>query len=95
MTVKLIEHHIAERVTAQLDHNAHAMPVRFVAQLANPLDPLVAHKLGDLFDEIGLVHLIGQFGDDQRLTLLLERFGMHPRAHQNRTAPCLISRPRT
>ena len=43
---------------------AHAMTIAFVANIGNAFDSLVGDQFGDLFDQAGLVHLIGNFGDD-------------------------------
>ena len=48
----------------QFDHQPHAPPVRFIAQVGEALDATVAHQLGDALDEAALVDLVGQFGDD-------------------------------
>ena len=53
--------------TPELDHDAHPGLVRFVAQIRNTLDLFVAHQLADADQQIGLVHLIGQFVNDNAL----------------------------
>ena len=68
--VELVQHHVGHRVALQLDDDAHAVAVGFVAQVGDALDLLLAHELGDLLDQRRLVHLIGDLGDDDRLALL-------------------------
>ncbi len=57
----------------QLDHHADAVAVGLVAQIADPLDALVAHQVGDLLDQLGLVDLVRQLGDHQHLAILASR----------------------
>ena len=53
----------------ELDDDAHAVAVGLVAQVGDALDPLVAHQVGDLLDQLRLVDLVGDLGDDDRLSL--------------------------
>ena len=56
---QLVQHHICRGVALQLDHHPHAVAVRFVADVGNPLDPLLAHHFDNAFDQGLFVHLIG------------------------------------
>ena len=67
--VEVVEHHLRHGVALQLDDDPHALAARLVAQVADPLDPLLAHQLGDLLHQPGLVDLVGDLGDDDRLAL--------------------------
>ena len=69
---ELVEHDVGDRVALQLDDDAHAVAVGFVAQVGDALDALLAHQLGDLLDQRRLVDLIGNLGDDQRLAILAQ-----------------------
>ena len=71
--VKLVQHHVGHGVALQLDHHAHALAIELVANIGDAFDLLLAHQLGDLLHHRRLVHLIGDFGDDQRLALLAHR----------------------
>ena len=84
---ELIEHHVGDGVALQLDDDTHAIAVGFVAQVRNAFDLLVAHKLGDLFDQNRLVHLIGDLADDQGLAFLADFLDLDLGAHQDRAAP--------
>jgi hypothetical protein len=42
------------RVALQLDDDAHAVAVGFVADVGDALDALVAHQFGDLLDHRSL-----------------------------------------
>ena len=63
---ELVEHDLGRRVALQVDDDAHALAVRFVADVGNALDPLVLGRLGDLLDQAGLADLIGDRGQDDR-----------------------------
>ena len=79
----------------QLDDDAHAVLVRLVAQAVrgNALDELVAHQIGDALDQLGLVHLVRQFGDDDGLTVALAHIlEMRARAHVDAPAAGLVRR---
>ena len=47
MLIELVEHDLRDGVALELDHDAHAVAVGLVAQVADALDLLVAHELGD------------------------------------------------
>ena len=66
VAVELVEHDVGHGVALDLDDDAHAVAVGFVAEIGDAFDALVAHQLGDLLDHPRLVHLIGHFGDDDR-----------------------------
>src|SRR5205814_3470878 len=59
----------------------------FVAQVGNALDGLLAHQVRDALDQILLVDLVGNLGDDDRdLVAPLAGLGRGPRAHDDRAA---------
>ena len=64
LLVEVIEHHLGILATAKLNHDAHTLFIRFVAQFGDAFNFLVFHQLGDLLDQPCLVHLIGNLGDD-------------------------------
>ncbi len=70
---QLVEDDIARRVALQFDDDAHALAVAFVADIGNAFDALVAHQFGDVLDHRRLVHLIGDFGDDDGVAVLADR----------------------
>ena len=69
--VQLVQDHVGVLAALQLDHRAHAGLVRLVANFGNAFDALLAHHLADLHQQGGLVHLVGQFVDDDGLTVAL------------------------
>ena len=85
--VELVQHHVGHGVALQLDHHAVALAVALVADVGDALDPLVADELGHLLDHRGLVDLIRDLGDHQRLAVAADRLRRHPAAHHDRAAP--------
>ena len=88
--IELVQHHIGHRVALQLDDDAHAVAVGFVANIGDALDLLLAHEFGDLLDHRRLVHLIGNLGDDEGLALLADGLGRHAAAHEDGAAALVI-----
>jgi hypothetical protein len=62
--VELVEDHVAGRVALQLHDDAEAVAVALVADVGDALDALFAHQVGDVLDQAGLVHLVGDRADD-------------------------------
>ena len=60
--------------------------IGFVAQIGDAFDLLFAHEFGDLLDQRGLVHLIRNLGDDERLALLADFLDLDLGAHEDRAA---------
>ena len=74
--IELVEDHVGNGVALQLDDDAEALAVAFVADVGDAFDALVAHQLGHLLDHRRLVHLVGNLGDDDRFAVaahLLDR----------------------
>src|SRR6185437_10980551 len=63
------------------DDDAHAVAIAFVANVADALNFLVLHQVGDVRDQARLVHLIGQLGDDDVLALFASLLDGGFRAH--------------
>ena len=61
---QVVEHLPGVHIAPQLDDDAHALAVGFVAQVGDAFDTLVAHQVGDPLDQRRLVDLVGQLGDD-------------------------------
>ncbi len=67
LLVQIVQDHIGILATLQLDVDAHARFIGFVAQVGDTVDLLFAHQLADLDQQVGFIHLIRQFVDDDRL----------------------------
>ena len=86
VAIELVQHDIGHRVALQLDDDAHAVAIAFVAQIGDALDGLVLHQLGDALDHARLVHLIRNLGDDDRLAILADLLDLGLAAHDDRAA---------
>jgi hypothetical protein len=45
------------------------VPIRFVSDVADSIQLLVPNQLGDPLDQTSFVHLVGNLGDNDRLSL--------------------------
>src|SRR3546814_19258577 len=86
MAPELVEDDLGGRVALQLDDDAHALAVRFVANVGDALDALVARRLGDLLDEARLADLERNRRQYNRLPVVPAFFDDVRRAHHNRAA---------
>jgi hypothetical protein len=92
--VEVVEHHLAHRIALQLDDDAHALARGLVAQVADPLQPLVPHQLGDVLHQLGLVDLVRDLVDDDGLALGLGvDLDAGPRPDLDGAAPGLVGGP--
>ena len=65
--VEVVQHHLGHRVALELDDDADADPVAaLVLDVGDAGELAVADLLGDRGDEVVVVDLIRQFGDDDR-----------------------------
>ena len=69
--VEVVEHDLGDLAALQLDDDAHAVAVALVADVGDAFDRLLAHQLGDPLDQLRLVHLVGDLGDDDLLPVAL------------------------
>ncbi len=90
--IELVQHHVGHRVTLQFDYHAQAVTIGFVTQIGDALDLLLAHQITDPRDHGGLVHLVGNFGDDDRFAVLADRVDLDLPAHHDRAAAEMIGR---
>ena len=91
MLVEVVEHDLGHFAALQLDDDAHAVAIGFVAQIGDALDGLLAHQLGDLLEQPRLVDLIRDLGDDDReLVALLALLDRRAGAHHDRAAAGLV-----
>ncbi len=84
VAVKLVQDDVGNGVALQLDDDAVALTVALVANVGNALDTLVAHQFGHLLDHRRLVHLVGNFGDDDGFAVVRPLLDVDPAAHQDR-----------
>jgi hypothetical protein len=48
-------------------YHSDPRPIRLVTEIADAVDPALPHQLGDALDQGGLVHHVGDLGDDDAL----------------------------
>ncbi len=85
--VKLVQHHFRHGLALDFDDDAHAMPVGLIAQIAHALNLLGPHQIGNLLNQPRLVDLVGDFTDDQRLTIFADFLHIDLGAHDDGTPP--------
>jgi hypothetical protein len=61
---------LRHRVALQLNHQAHAMTIGFIAHFGDAFDLLFVGEFGDALVELGLVNLEGNFRNDDCVTLM-------------------------
>ena len=83
---ELVEHDLGLGAALEFDDDAHAVAIAFVANVGDVFDVLVVDQLGDAFDQDRLVHLIGNFGDDDGLAIFVEGFDRGLGAHHEAAA---------
>ncbi len=88
--VELVEHDLRLRAALELDDDAHAVAVALVAHVADVVDDFFVDQLGDALDELGLVDLVGNLGDDDRLFFLGQAFKRGAGAHEEAAAAGLV-----
>src|ERR1019366_7696408 len=88
---ELVEHDLRFGTALQFDDDAHAVAVALVADIADVVNDLVVHQFGDAFDQLCLVDLIGNLGDDNRVLVLRQVLDGSFSAHHEAPAPGTIS----
>ncbi len=68
--IKVVEHHLGLLAALQLDDDAHAVAVAMVEDVGDAFDALLIDHRGDLLEQLRLVDLIGNLGDDDLLAVL-------------------------
>ncbi len=84
--VELVQHDLGIRVLLQLDHDAHAVAIGLVAQVADAGDLRLAHEVGNLLEERGLVHLERDLGRDEAHAPAPSLLDLHARPHADQAA---------
>ena len=67
--VELVEHDLGLGAALEFDDDAHAVAVALVAQVGDVVDDLVVDQIGDALDQLALVDLVGNLGDDDGLAV--------------------------
>ena len=90
VAVELVQHDVDDGVALDLDDDADAVAVGLVPELGDALELLLAHELADLLDEVRLVHLVGDLGEDDRLALAAHLLRVPLRPHDDRAAAGVV-----
>src|ERR1019366_9117540 len=67
--VEIVEDYFRLLAAFQREHDAHAVAVAFVARFVHALEFLLVDETGHVLDELGLVDLVGDLGDDNLLVV--------------------------
>ena len=78
VAIQVVQHDLGDRVALQLDDDADAFAVGFVAQIGDAFDALVVDQLGDLLDQPRLVRHVRDLRDDDLLAVALLRASRLP-----------------
>ena len=82
MLEEVVEDDLRFFAALDFDDDAHAVAVGFVAHVGDAFDLLVLHQFGDALDQARLVHLVGNFGDDDVLAVLADALDRGLGAHR-------------
>ncbi len=86
MRKKLVQNHFRHRVALQFNHNAHAVPVGFVAQLGYAFDDFFMHAFRNALNKRFLIQLIRNFSKYDCRAILANFLNLMPRAHNDAAA---------
>jgi hypothetical protein len=82
----LLERAARVRPTLELDDEANSVAIRLVPNVGDVVDLPPLRQPGDLLDDLGLVHGVGQLGDDQLLLAATKRLLHDPGPHDDPAA---------
>ena len=85
--VQIIENHRGLGIPVQLNDHPDAPPVRLIPDFRNAHQRFVPHQRRDFFHQRGLVHLVGQFADDNALPVLPRFLNLRHRLHNHPPPP--------
>ena len=89
--VQAVEKNVGVLALLQLDNNTHSLAIGFIAKIGNSFDLLITNEVGNLFDQTGLVHLVGEFGHDDSFTIRFVGFNLCARTQSNCAAASAVS----
>ncbi len=90
---ELVEHDLGVGVLLEFDHDAHAVAVGLVAQVADARDAPLAHEVGDLLEQVRLADLERDLGRHQAHASGAAFFDLDARAHLDEAAPGRVAVP--
>ena len=79
-------------IALDINDDTHTVAVALIIGIADAVNLLVRHQLGDIFNQLLLVHAIRDLRDDDFVVLLVG-FDISLSTHDNAAAACLVSVP--
>ena len=89
--VQLIQHFAGLGTAFQLNHNAHAAPVGFIAHVRDGINAAFAGQFRNAFNQAGFIELVGDFSDDDREAPAAQFFHLRHAAQRQMTAAGAVS----
>src|SRR5690349_11857364 len=80
MLVQVVENHFGLLATLQLEDDAHAVAIAFVANFGNAFQTFFVDQAGGVLDQPRLVDLIRKLSNDNGFPIFAKRFGFRERA---------------
>ncbi len=90
MLEELVEHELGLAVALELDHDAHAIAIAFVANVGDRVHDLVVHQLRDALHQARLVDLVRNFGDDDGFAVFVKSLDARLGAHDETAASVFV-----
>src|SRR5438477_1848570 len=87
---ELVENDLRLGPAFEFDDDAHAVAIGFVANVGDVFDLLIVNQRRDALDQIRLVHLVRNFGDDDGLAVLINVFDGGLGAHHEAAAASAV-----
>ena len=69
--IELVEDDARVGIALDVDDDAYALAVRLVGNPRDAIQLLVIDQIGDTLDELGLIDLVGDLGDDDALMIVV------------------------
>ena len=86
---QLVENHVGVGVFLHVDHDAHALPSRLVVGVGDALQLPLLHQVGNILNELSLVHPVGNLGH-HNLVVGLVALNLGLGAHHDASASRLV-----
>src|SRR6185312_3585645 len=88
--VQLVQHQLRFASALEFNHNAHSVAVALIANVGDVVNNFVVDQLRNALNQPRLIHLIGNFGDDDRLAIFVEGLNGSLGAHHEAPAARLV-----
>src|SRR6266478_1957199 len=87
---EIVKNELGFLAALDFDHDAHAFARGLVAHIADAVDFLRLHELGNALNELGFIDLVGNFGDDDVFAVLADFFDGGFGAHHKAATPVFV-----